>query len=393
MSATSSVTVSCPAGTITGTRHYFQSIPYAKAQPFADSEKLEPLRIDATGKHEGLYLTLSTPEARFGADAPVIVYIHGGGYDSGTRFDPRTDPTIFREQGFVVVSIDYRVGLEGFARFHDDETNRYRGIDDCVLALEWVQKNIEHFGGDPTNVTLIGQSAGAGIALWLTRLDHYKGAFRRLVALSPSFPRQHFSARKGALRRALGKPVTRAALANIKPTRLEKSYRRFSRRFFNDLPLGPTPYDPDELADIDLIISSTRDEMYEHSIGRWFDRQGFGAKLATRLLHVENPDAYINAAKKIDDRIVGRMIGDSLIRRFVAQTEKGWWIEFPGKHCEDLTQIFTEDSPAHHIIADFARGATPSWPQYSEENRAALSLVSGEARVVYDPLKMVRLAF
>ena len=169
MSATSSVTVECPAGTITGEPHYFRSIPYAKARPFADAEKLEPLRIDATGKHEGLYLTLATPEARFGADAPVIVYIHGGGYDGGTRFDARTEPTFFREQGFVVVSVDYRVGLEGFARFHDDEANRYRGIDDCVLALEWVQKNIEHFGGDPTNVTLIGQSAGAGIALWLTR--------------------------------------------------------------------------------------------------------------------------------------------------------------------------------------------------------------------------------
>lgn len=85
MSATSSVTVECPAGTITGEPHYFRSIPYAKARPFADAEKLEPLRIDATGKHEGLYLTLATPEARFGADAPVIVYIHGGGYDSGTR--------------------------------------------------------------------------------------------------------------------------------------------------------------------------------------------------------------------------------------------------------------------------------------------------------------------
>lgn len=393
MSATSSVTVECPAGTITGEPHYFRSIPYAKARPFADAEKLEPLRIDATGKHEGLYLTLATPEARFGADAPVIVYIHGGGYDSGTRFDARTEPTFFREQGFVVVSIDYRVGLEGFARFHDDEANRYRGIDDCVLALEWVQKNIEHFGGDPTNVTLIGQSAGAGIALWLTRLDHYKGAFRRLVALSPSFPRQPFAARKGALRRALGKPITRASLAGIKPARLEKGYRRFARRYFTDLALGPTPYDPNELADIDLIISSTRDEMYGHRAGLWFDQRGFGAKLAARLFGLENSDTYIKEARKIDNRVVGRMIGDAVIRRYVAQTEKGWWMEFPGKHCDDLSLVFLEDSEAHRHIASFARGATPSWPQYSEENRAALSLVSGEAKVVKDPLRMVRLAF
>ncbi|ANE04528.1 alpha/beta fold hydrolase [Corynebacterium crudilactis] len=394
MSATSSVTVQCPAGTITGEPLYFRSIPYAQARPFEDAEKLQPLNIDARGKHEGLYLSLATPQARFGADAPVLVYIHGGGYDSGTRFDARTDPTFFREQGFVVVSVDYRVGLDGFARFHNDEENRYRGIDDCALALEWVQKNIEHFGGDPTNVTLIGQSAGAGIALWLARLDHYKGAFRRLVALSPSFPRQPFAARKGALRRALGKPITRAALANITPEHLEKGYRRFTRRFFNDLALGPTPYDPDELADIDLIISSTRDEMYNHHIGQWFDSRGRGSKLGARLLGVSNPAAYIKAARAIDDRVVGRMIGDSMIRRFVVQTEKGWWVEFPGKHCEDLSLIFRHDSEAHHLIADFARAKAPTWPAYSPDNRVALSLVDGgPGKIVTDPLKMVRLAF
>lgn len=397
MSATSSdaasITVNCPAGAITGEPHMFRSIPYAQAQPFHNAEKLDPLKIDARGKHEGLYLSLSTPQARFGADFPVVVFIHGGGYDSGTRFDQRNDPTLFRAEGVVMVSVDYRVGIEGFARFHDDEKNRYRGIDDCGLALEWVQKNIEYFGGDPTNVTLIGQSAGAGIALWLTRLDHYKGAFRRVVALSPSFPRQHFSARKGALRTALGTPITRQKLAKLNPAKINKGYRRFARRYFTDLPLGPTPYDPNELADIDLIISSTRDEMYNHQIGQWFDQRGRGATLAARLLGVVNRDSYLKAARKIDDRVVGRIIGDAMIRRFVAQTEKGWWIEFPGKHCEDLSLIFCEDSEAHRRISAFVHGKQPSWPPYSEDHRAALSLVDGTGKVVLDPLKMVRLAF
>lgn len=392
MSVTS-VTITCPAGQITGEPHYFRSIPYASAQPFADAQKLPPRDIDARGTVQGLQLSVATPEARFGADLPVIVYIHGGGYDSGSRFEPRTAPEFMVSQGFVVVAVDYRLSLEGFVRFHDDEPHRYRGIDDCVLALEWVQKNIEFFGGDPTNVTLIGQSAGAGIALWLTRLDHYKGAFRRVVALSPSFPRQPFQARKGALRCSLGKPVTRKALAALDPAKLAEDYGLFKRRFFNDLPLGPFPYDPNELADIDLIISSTRDEMYHHELGQKLDQRGVGAKLIARLLGIKNVNDYLKAARAIDSRVVGRTIGDAMIRKYVAQTEKGWWIEFPGRHCEDLTLIFQQDSQAHHIIADFARAKKPTWPLYEPTKRQALSLVDGHAKVVSDPLKMVRLAF
>ncbi len=401
-----SVTVTCPAGSITGEHTtlkapdgsvrefpYFRSIPYAKARPFHNAEKLEPMQIDARGTHPGLHLTVATPEVRFGADRPVIVFIHGGGYDAGTRFDPRTDPKFFVSQGFVVVEIDYRLGLEGFVPFHDDEPNHYRGTDDCVLALEWVQKNIEDFGGDPTNVTLIGQSAGGGIVLWLTRHDHYRGAFRRVVSLSPSFPRRPFAQRKGALRRALGRPVTRMALAKTDSGKLTRGYRRFTRRFFYDLALGPYGYDPDELADVDLIITSTRDEMYNHGIGQWFDNKKVGAKLGARLLDVTVPDSYIAKARTMDERVVGRMIGDSMIRRFVAQTERGWWIEFPGRHCDDLREIFQEDTDAHRIIASFARGGQPSWPQYSPTDRAALSLVDGSPKVVRDPLNLVRTSF
>ncbi len=404
-----SVTVSCPAGTITGelvsftalddprggthSIPYFRSIPYARAERFQDAQRLEPLRIDATGTHDGLHLTVSTPEVRFGADYPVIVFIHGGGYHSGTRFDPRHDPLFFTSRGFVVVEISYRLGLEGFVPFHDDEPNHYRGTDDCVLALEWVQKNIEHFGGDPTNVTLMGQSAGGGMVLWLARRDHYRGAFRRVVALSPSFPRGSFAKRKGALRRTLGRPVTRDALAKLDPQRLDRAYQRFARRYFYDLALGPTGYDPDEFADIDLIITSTRDEMYNHATGISLDRRRFGPRLAARMLGVSVPESYISRARRIDDRVVGRMIGDSMIRSYVAQTEKGWWIEFPGRHCDDLAEIFVRDTAAHRIIASFARGETPSWPQYSPEDRAALSLVDGEPEVVRDPLNLVRTSF
>ena len=142
---------------------------------------------DATAGDEDGELHIYTPSGAVPVDGlPVLAFIHGGRFEEGSPAD--INGTALAREGFVVVSIGYRLGLAGFAQFHDDNPAHYRGIADVQLALEWLQHNIEGHGGDPTNITLIGQSAGAAIALWLARRDHYRGAFRRLVALSPSFP-------------------------------------------------------------------------------------------------------------------------------------------------------------------------------------------------------------
>ncbi|WP_460490844.1 carboxylesterase family protein, partial [Corynebacterium nasicanis] len=288
------VTVTCPAGKITGVSdgdvNWFHSVPYSHIPgPFADAERLTHSQVvDATVyRPSTIALSIAAPaDARALADLPVVVYIHGGRFEHGTHGDRRAEGGPNAREGIITVHIGYRTKLEGFARFHDDEPDHFRGIDDCQLGLEWVQRNIEAFGGNPTNVTLVGQSAGATVALWLMRRDHYRGAFRRAIALSPCFPRESFERRKGSLRMVLGRPLTRAALTRLageKPELLARAYSRFRSIHGLDMALGPTGFDGAELSDMPLLLSSTRDEHYDMPAGRRIDARGWGPA-AVRLL-------------------------------------------------------------------------------------------------------------
>lgn len=359
-------TVACPAGQITGSTQgdvaTFHSIDFL----YFDSEFADAVRLPADTNRrvearrprpDAIALTITAPaDARSGADLPVLVYIHGGRFESGTHEDPRADGRACARAGIVHVQLGYRVGLAGFARFGGDEPNHYRGIDDCQLGLEWIQTNIESFGGDPTNVTVLGQSAGASITLWLARRDHYRGAFRRVVALSPAFPRQPFEDRKDMLRLLLRSPITRRSLETLNPRRLQRGYRRFRARFAFDVALGPAPFDGAEIADIPVVLSSTRDEFYHEPAGRWAD-QSVIKRASTRFLarrfgmRPNRLPAWRAAAHELDPhRPVGRLIGDAMIRRWVVQAAEQllgpvWMLEFvrsskPALHCDELKFLF-----------------------------------------------------
>ncbi|MEW2482333.1 carboxylesterase family protein [Mycobacterium sp. NPDC049093] len=107
------------------------------------------------------YLTVNLwvpPDAR---RRPVMVFVHGGGFVAGSTHSPLYDGTAFARDGVVLVTVTYRLGITGFLDLPGAAPNR--GLLDVLAALEWVQANIEAFGGDPGNVTLFGQSAGATI--------------------------------------------------------------------------------------------------------------------------------------------------------------------------------------------------------------------------------------
>jgi carboxylesterase type B len=113
---------------------------------------------------------------------PVMVWLYGGGYKLGTTGNPGYDATTLAGHGVVVVTVNYRVGFEGFGHLPGVPDNR--GLRDQIAALEWVQRNIGAFGGDPGNVTVFGQSAGAGSIALLLAAPSARGLFHRAIAQS-----------------------------------------------------------------------------------------------------------------------------------------------------------------------------------------------------------------
>jgi len=128
-----------------------------------------------------LNLNVYTPD--LGASGlPVLVWIHGGGYFGGCNASPWYQGKAFARDGVVLVSINYRLGAQGFLELPDAPVNR--AVRDWVLALEWVQDNVTAFGGDPAQVTIAGQSAGGGACATLLGVPAARGLFRSAICMS-----------------------------------------------------------------------------------------------------------------------------------------------------------------------------------------------------------------
>ena len=119
------------------------------------------------------------PEA---SGRPVMVFIHGGGFVVGSKDAPIHDGSAFARSGIVCVAINYRLGIDGFLPIPGVPTNL--GLRDIIFALHWVQRNIAAFGGDPENVTIFGESAGAMAIADLITSPLATGLFRRAIVQS-----------------------------------------------------------------------------------------------------------------------------------------------------------------------------------------------------------------
>jgi para-nitrobenzyl esterase len=138
-----------------------------------------------------LFLNITTPSVDV-ENRPVLVWIHGGSFASGSanEYDGRV---LSRQGDVVVVTINYRLGPFGFLDLAplgpEFEGSASNGFRDMILALQWVQENIEDFWGDPSNVTIIGESAGAKAVLGLLAAPQAEGLFHKAIANSPGAPR------------------------------------------------------------------------------------------------------------------------------------------------------------------------------------------------------------
>jgi len=127
-----------------------------------------------------LHVNVWSPDVA--GSAPVLVWIHGGSFQNGSNAVPVYDGRAFARDGVVLVSVNYRLGVDGFARLEGAPDNR--GLLDQVAALTWVRDTIAAFGGDPSRVTICGESAGAMGVTTLTAMPAARGLFHRVIAQS-----------------------------------------------------------------------------------------------------------------------------------------------------------------------------------------------------------------
>ena len=142
--------------------------------------------------------------------APVLVFLHGGAFIAGSSHSPLIDGRRFAEHGVIVVNVNYRLGLAGFLDLPGADPNR--GLADVLAALRWVRRNIAAFGGDPTNVTLAGHSAGAILTGAAIASPESAGLFHRAIMQSGSGTAAFTPEQAAIVREAAAKAL------NITPT-------------------------------------------------------------------------------------------------------------------------------------------------------------------------------
>ncbi len=176
---------------------------------------------EASGE-DWLTVNVWSPAPDPAARLPVMVWIFGGAYTVGMSSWPEYDGGhLARDGDVVLVTFNYRVGMEGFAYITDAPANR--GLLDQVAALEWVHENIAAFGGDPDRVTIFGESAGGSSVAALLVMPRAAGLFRGAVAQSvpgPFFSRELAADLATAGAAEVGLRPTVADLAGLDPARL-----------------------------------------------------------------------------------------------------------------------------------------------------------------------------
>ena len=270
-----------------------------------------------------------------GALLPVVVFVHGGALTRGAAALPIYDGTPFARSGVVYVSVQYRLGQEGFAIAEGIPGNL--GVRDQGAALRWVRREIAAFGGDPSRVTAMGQSAGANSLATLLALPYASELFDRVIVQSGPLAAQP-AKKAGRMTRAITKllntPLTRAGLASHSPSALVTAQTTISGQ---GSPLGGGPavviVAGDDMAPVSpidaflagaaqhipVLIGTTSEEYRAWLVPsgavekiRW--STVFLARLASKV-----PRAVVRAhgARRPDasaGEVLGEIIGDMLLR-------------------------------------------------------------------------------
>ncbi|MFL0565212.1 carboxylesterase/lipase family protein [Microbacterium sp. 179-I 1D1 NHS] len=314
-----------PAAPWQGVREATRFGPTAPQSPYQGESATLLSSVEIPGD-DILTVNVWAPEDAVGL--PVVVWVHGGALERGTAALEGYDGTTFARDGIVFVSVNYRLGAEGFSIL--DGAPRNLGLLDVVTAVEWVFREIHAFGGDAGRVTLMGESAGGALvaaAMTLPRIgDRAYGAIIQSGPLDASSPE-----RSGRVTRAvakhLGIPATRDAFAAVSPQELVDARLELAR---NSSPLSgasfalaldpatlPRPIDA-ALADVaaPILIGTNTDEYR-----LWLSPSAIAAlgplKVASLALAMRVPFRAVRAARAAGfpgGEALGQAVGDKILR-------------------------------------------------------------------------------
>ncbi|XP_045493180.1 juvenile hormone esterase-like [Colias croceus] len=191
-----------------GSRYYsFKGIPYAEA-PVGKHRFEAPLPVkpwegirdaaqhgpvctqvnfttsQTTGSEQCLFLNVYTKSLDTKSKIPVMVFIHGGSYDSGSGNSDMYSPDLIIQHDVILVTINYRLELLGYISLDIPEIPGNAGMRDQVMALRWVKENIMKFGGDPDNITIFGESSAGTAVTYLILSPMAQGLFHKAIAQS-----------------------------------------------------------------------------------------------------------------------------------------------------------------------------------------------------------------
>lgn len=331
----------------TGPRRWLHAQPPRERTEIVDARNYAPvspqpvmqvidLGADAFANEDCLYLNIGTPRGVAGTDArlPVMVWVHGGAYLCGAGSQPLYDSgslvqsSVARGTPTIVVTLNYRLGAFGFAdlRHLSSDGEQFQancGLSDVIAALGWVRDNIERFGGDPGNVTLFGESAGAGVVTTLLASPVAEGLFHKAIAQSSPATTVYDAERArryanmllaelppeyvapGALRRTPAVDLVNASsvIFNLVPNRFPGTIA-FAPVVDGDL----VPLDPlesivtGEAHRVPLLIGTNR---HETSLFRWMSTpllpvKDHGVDAMFTLIGTERPGLPVPAADHLD---------------------------------------------------------------------------------------------
>jgi len=394
-----------------------------------------------------LTLNIWAPAGAHGA--PVMVWIPGGAYYRGDASEGWYDGSAFARLGIVVVTVNYRVGIDGFMWVEGMPPNR--GLLDQVAALKWVRENIAVFGGDPGRVTLAGQSAGAQSVMLLMGMPSAQGLFQRAIAQSP--PVKHFMPEQArrvseATAAFLKVEPTAAALAAVPLPALigaaeatiadlrdiakwgsmggvppylpvidghvltDRPLEALRRHASRDMPLliGCT----DEEARLYLVPGGTIDRIPAPAVAAALQRYGLPAQAQAvyaqvrpdaspgdMMAAIESDQTFRIPALRYAEERVGT--GAPVWYYHFAWASQGFGGRLGAGHVVDVPFVFdtlgTEQArpflggpglaplaaDMHARWASFIKGQEPGWPRYELTGRPTMRFDT-ESRVVADPL-------